>query len=278
MADPNRTDTHAAAGTASAVELRDVDYRVGEAHILKHVSARFHRHRFNMILGPNGAGKSSMLKIATGLARPTSGEVGFAGRPLRSYRTSDLARMRAVLSQHVELAFAMPVREVVMMGRYPHFGRVPTTRDRDIVGHTLELVGMTHKGGQAYATLSGGEQQKVQLARVLAQIWNDDGGQDEKLLFLDEPISGLDVHHQIHILDVARGLLEQRCTVIAVLHDLNIALQYGQRFVVMSGGEVVHETDNPDEIDQGLLEQIYGVRAHRIFDPETSQSIWRFSL
>lgn len=278
MADPNRMETHDGAGSAFAVELHDVDYRVGGAHILKHVSARFRRHRFNMILGPNGAGKSSMLKIATGLAKPSSGEVNYAGRPLRSYRTADLARTRAVLSQHVELAFAMPVREVVMMGRYPHFGRVPTTRDRDIVGHTLELVGMTHQSGQAYSTLSGGEQQKVQLARVLAQIWNEDGSQDEKLLFLDEPISGLDVHHQIHILNVARALLDHHCTVIAVLHDLNIALQYGQNFIVVSAGEVVHETEDPDEIGQDLLEQVYGVRAHRIFDPETSQSIWRFSL
>ncbi|HEX7326610.1 MAG TPA: ATP-binding cassette domain-containing protein [Rhodanobacteraceae bacterium] len=276
-------DTAAAVHTAEAsiapvAVLRDVEYRVGDAHILKHLNVAFRTHRFNVILGPNGAGKSSTLKIATGLVQPSSGEVTYAGRPLRGYRTSELARKRAVLSQHVELAFAMPVREVVMMGRYPHYGRAPSGRDRDIVARALDLVDMTAKRDQAYSTLSGGEQQKVQLARVLAQIWSADDGDGEKLLFLDEPTAGLDVHYQIHILDVARELLQQHCTVVAVLHDLNIALQYGNSFFMVSAGELVRETDDPADINQELIERIYGVRAHHIIDPETHEGIWRFSL
>ncbi|MGA9853005.1 MAG: ATP-binding cassette domain-containing protein [Gammaproteobacteria bacterium] len=259
-------------------ELRDIEYRVGEAHILRNVNVRFRPNRFNVILGPNGAGKSSLLKISTGLAKPSSGEVTYAGRPLRSYRTAELARRRAVLSQHVELAFAMPVGEVVMMGRYPHYGRAPSLRDRDIVKRTLALVEMTNKREQTYSTLSGGEQQIVQLARVLAQIWSEDGNDEEKFLFLDEPIAGLDVHYQIHILDIARELLNHHCTVVAVLHDLNTALQYGDSFFMMSGGSVVHETDAADDIRRELIEEVYGVRAHRITDPENNQSIWRFSL
>lgn len=276
MAEPSRGElTAAAAGT---VELHSVEYRVGEVHILKNVSLRFRPHRFNVILGPNGAGKSSTLKISTGLAKATSGQVTYAGKPLASYRTVELARMRAVLSQHVELAFGLPIREVVMMGRYPHYGRAPSRRDRDIVTRTLDLVDMTAKSEQAYSTLSGGEQQKVQLARVLAQIWTEDGSGDEKFLFLDEPTAGLDVHYQIHILDIARELLRHRCTVIAILHDLNIALQYGNSFFMISKGRLVHETDDPDDIRRELIEEVYGVRAHRILDPETNQGIWRFSL
>ncbi|MGH8396858.1 MAG: heme ABC transporter ATP-binding protein [Gammaproteobacteria bacterium] len=259
-------------------ELCNIEYRVGEVHILKNVNVRFRPNCFNVILGPNGAGKSSLLKISTGLAKPSSGEVTYAGRPLRSYRTAELARRRAVLSQHVELAFAMPVSEVVMMGRYPHYGRAPSLRDRDIVKRTLALVEMTNKREQAYSTLSGGEQQIVQLARVLAQIWSEDGNDEEKFLFLDEPTAGLDVHYQIHILDIARELLNHRCTVVAILHDLNTALQYGDSFFMMSRGSVVHETDNPDDIRRELIEEVYGVHAHRITDPENNQSIWRFSL
>ncbi|MGH8279361.1 MAG: ATP-binding cassette domain-containing protein [Gammaproteobacteria bacterium] len=278
MVEPDDIHASANAQAAPTVELHNVEYQVGDVHILHHMSLTFRAHRFNMILGPNGAGKSSTLKIATGLAKPTSGEVIYTGRLLRSYRTADLARMRAVLSQHLELAFGMPVREVVMMGRYPHYGRAPALRDRDIVKRTLELVGMTEKREQTYSTLSGGEQQMVQLARVLAQIWSEDGDQEEKFLFLDEPISGLDVHHQIRILDVARELLNHHCTVIAILHDLNIALQYGNSFFMISKGQVVRETDSPDDVSRELIEAVYGVRAHRILDPETNQSIWRFSL
>lgn len=278
MADPHSTQNHATALSAATAELHDIEYRVGEVHILKDVNVRFRPHRFNVILGPNGAGKSSLLKISTGLAKPSSGEVTWGGRPLGDYRTAELARSRAVLSQHVELAFAMPVGEVVMMGRYPHYGRAPSARDREIVARTLDLVDMSHKREQTYSTLSGGEQQKVQLARVLAQIWTEGGGGEEKLLFLDEPTAGLDVHYQIHILDIARDLQNHHCTVVAILHDLNIAMQYGNSFFMMSGGRVVHETDDPDGISKELIEQVYGVRAHRIADPETGQGIWRFSL
>jgi iron complex transport system ATP-binding protein len=277
MADPHDIE-HTQASMTAAAELHNVEYRVGDAHILKNVNVRFRPHRFNVILGPNGAGKSSLLKLATGLVKPSAGTVAYAGRPLRAYPTAELARSRAVLSQHVELAFAMPVREVVMMGRYPHYGRVPSAHDREVVARTLELVDMTGKREQIYSTLSGGEQQKVQLARVLAQIWSDDGNDEEKLLFLDEPTAGLDVHYQIHILDIARDLLDRHCTVVAILHDLNIAMQYGNSFFMMNGGRLVHETDDPDDIGRDLIEQVYGVRAHRIIDPETRQGIWRFSL
>lgn len=263
---------------ADLVELHNVEYRVGEVHILRDVSVSFRPNRFNVILGPNGAGKSSLLKVSTGLVKPSSGRVTYTDRPLRGYRTAELAQKRAVLSQHVELAFAMPVREVVMMGRYPYYGRKPSAHDRNIVGHMLELVDMSGKSEQTYSTLSGGEQQKVQLARVLAQIGGSDGASEEKFLFLDEPTAGLDVHYQILILDIARDMLKQHCTVVAILHDINIALQYGDSFFMMSHGRLVHETDRVDDIRQELLEEVYGVRARRILDPDTNQAIWRFSL
>jgi heme transport system ATP-binding protein len=259
-------------------ELRAVRYQVGDSLILDGVTARFRPHRFNVILGPNGAGKSTLLKIATGLLRPSSGDVLYEDRPIKAFSTAALARKRAVLSQHVELVFPMPVQDVVMMGRYPHYGRAPSTRDRTVVERALALVDMTAKRDQHYSTLSGGEQQKVQLARVLAQIWNYDEPREHKFLFLDEPIEGLDVHYQIHMLDVARELLNYECTVVAVLHDLNIAFQYGDSFFFMERGQLVQETDGTDGIRQELIERVFGVRAHRVTDPLNQQTFWRFSL
>jgi heme transport system ATP-binding protein len=259
------------------VEVRGVHYRVGEAQILRDVSVRFRPHRFNVILGPNGAGKSTLLRIATGLLAPTEGDVRYGDRAVSAIGADALARERAVLSQHVELTFPLAVEDVVLMGRYPHYGRVPTPHDRVIVDRALALVAMTHKRRQSYPTLSGGEQQKVQLARVLAQIWNYDDPTHDKVLFLDEPTSSLDVYYQIHLLDVARELLGFRCTVVAILHDLNVAFHYGDSFFVLSEGRLAHEADGSEAISAALLEDVFHVHAHRMTDPENGERFWRFS-
>ena len=175
------------------VDLRGIGYHVGDVAILHDVTVRFQPGRFNVILGPNGAGKSTLLRIAAGLLRPSAGEVLYDGVRVESIGDERLARRRAMLSQHIELAFPLSAEDVVLMGRYPHYGRAPRAIDREIVRHTLALVEMTAKAGQAYDTLSGGERQKVQLARVLAQIWRDADGADPategRVLFLDEPTS-----------------------------------------------------------------------------------------
>ena len=262
------------------VELRQVGYHVGDVRILDDVSVRFRPGRFNVILGPNGAGKSTLLRLATGLVRPTEGEVTYDDQPVASFSAERLARMRAVLSQHVELAFPLPVRDVVLMGRYPHYGRVPRALDREVVRHTLELVGMSHKAAQSYDTLSGGEQQKVQLARVLAQI--DAGGSGAKpshrYLFLDEPTSNLDVHYQLWLLDVARGLLARDCTVVAILHDLNVALEYGDHFLLLDAGRVALEAERADDIPPDVVERVFRVRARRVGGTEGERGYWRFTL
>ncbi|HEX7050036.1 MAG TPA: heme ABC transporter ATP-binding protein [Longimicrobiales bacterium] len=259
-------------------EVEAVRVRAGGTLILDDVSARFQPGRFNVILGPNGAGKSTLLKVATGLLRPSAGEVRYEGRPVSTFTPEALARKRAVLSQHVELAFPLPVQDVVMMGRYPHFRRAPSARDREIVDRALEIVGLDARRTQPYSTLSGGEQQKVQLARVLAQIWNYDDAGEHRLLFLDEPTTSLDIHYQIHLLDIARDLLNHNCTVIAVLHDLNIALHYGDAFFVLDGGRLVHEADRAESIPTELIERVYRVKAYRVEDPANSQALWRFAL
>jgi len=259
------------------VELADVGFRVGRTDILSGVSAAFRPGRFNVILGPNGAGKSTLLRIAAGLLTPSAGAVRYAGHPVEDLDRETLARARAVLSQDVQLVFPLSVEDVVLMGRYPHYGRVPTARDRRIVEGALEVVDLTARRRQPYPTLSGGERQKVQLARVLAQIWSDDRSPGPKVLFLDEPTSNLDVHYQIHILDVARGLLAGDCTVVAVLHDLNAAFEYGDAFYVLEGGRLVETADSAERISAGLLERVFRVHARRAVDPGGGGWYWRFS-
>ena len=265
---------------AAGVALRDVSYRAGNTLILDDVSVRFRPGQFNVVLGPNGAGKSTLLRVATGLAHPTAGQVTYDGEPLTAFGAQRLARTRAVLSQHVELAFPLPVVDVAMMGRYPHYGRVPTPRDREIVDAALALVGMTERAEQPYSTLSGGEQQKVQLARVLAQIWTEDSaaGSESRFLFLDEPTSSLDVHYQLHLLDVARGLLEGRCTVVAILHDLNVAFRYGDHFVLLDAGRVAWNGERAEEIPLSVLERVFRVKARRVGGSGDEGPLLQFTL
>lgn len=263
------------------VELRDVSYRAGDVTILRDVSVRFEAGRMNVVLGPNGAGKSTLLRVATGLAHASSGSVTYDNRAIASFDDQEIARRRAVLSQHVELAFPLEVADVVMMGRYPHFGRVPTARDREIVHEALELVGMLDKAAQAYPTLSGGEQQKVQLARVLAQIWSSggsDGAEAARYLFLDEPTTNLDVHYQLHALSVARTLINANTTLIAILHDLNVAFQFGDHFVLMDRGQVAFEAGSARDVPMEVLERVFDVRARAIVDSDTGEVVWRFGL
>jgi iron complex transport system ATP-binding protein len=260
------------------VEIRDVSYEIDHTRILDHISTTFRARRFNVILGPNGAGKSTLLKIATGLIDPTSGDVRYGNRSLGEFSDSLLSKKRAVLSQQVDLAFSLPIRDVVLMGRYPHYGHTPSPRDLDIVREAIEVVGLTAKKDQPYPTLSGGERQKAQLARVLAQIWHGSGAEENRYLFLDEPTSGLDIHYAIHILDVARSLLELDCTVIAVMHDLNVALQYADAFFFLEKGRLVFETDDGREISRELIERVFSVKARPVIDSGSDKPFWRFGL
>jgi iron complex transport system ATP-binding protein len=259
------------------VELSHVSYRVSDATLLDDVSVAFHRNKFNVIVGPNGAGKSTLMKIASGLTRPTSGSVTYLGQNVSSIANDALARRRAVLSQNVGLAFALTVEEVVLIGRFPHYGATPTRADREIVSKALAEVGITERRKQAYPTLSGGEKQKVQLARVLAQIWAGDKAEKHRVLFLDEPVTGLDVHYQLHILESAKAMLASDCTVIAVLHDLNLAFDYADSVFIIDHGSVVLETADAHGVPASVIESVFDVSAEQVVVPDDGSPIWRFS-
>ncbi|HUI27692.1 MAG TPA: ATP-binding cassette domain-containing protein, partial [Candidatus Kryptonia bacterium] len=169
-----------------------------------------------------------------------------------------LARRRAVLSQQIELTFPLLVEDVVLMGRYPHYRGQPSPRDTEIVSEALAEVDMVGRRLQPYPTLSGGERQKTHLARVLAQIWE---GGEERVLFLDEPTTSLDIHYQLHLLDTARKFLGRGVTIVASLHDLNMAFDYGDRFFLLDSGRLVHEAETARAIPTDLIERVYRVKA-----------------
>jgi iron complex transport system ATP-binding protein len=260
----------------TAVRLDQVSWGAGSARIVSDVTLGFPRGRFNVILGPNGAGKSTLIRLAAGRLTPDGGTVSYWGVPLASFDAAALARRRAVLSQQIEMTFPLAVEDVVMMGRYPHYGSAPQPRDRDIVNEALLLVEMTGRRHQLYPTLSGGERQKTQLARVLAQVWQEERAAEETVLFLDEPTTSLDLHFQLQLLATAKSFLRRGATIIASLHDLNLAFEFGDRFLILDGGRLIHEADTAHAVPQDLIERVYRVKAERITSVDKPR--WFFRL
>src|SRR6185369_9814202 len=148
-----------------------ITFRVGNKALISAISLAFEPGKLHLIIGPNGAGKSTLIKVLARLLRPHSGNVSYEGVDAKDASEADLAKRRAVLSQAVEVAFPLSVREVVMMGRYPHFGGRPGPADEQIVDELMRFFDVTEFKDRDYQTLSGGERQRVNFARVLAQLW-----------------------------------------------------------------------------------------------------------
>ena len=249
--------------------------RIGDRTIVDDISISFAPGRLHVIVGPNGSGKSTFLKAFSGEWTPAAGHVAYDGVGLDRFERIDLARRRAVMTQLPELHFPLSVDEIVMMGRYPHFSFRPTAHDKAICEEVKGLLSIDGLGDRDYLTLSGGERQRVQFARALAQIWEApaDGG---RYLFLDEPVSSLDIHYQHQFLRLARSLVKENIVLIAVLHDLNLALQYADRIVFMRQGRVVAE-GTPDIVTGGLIREVFDIEARLLDDPEGGRSVIVFA-
>jgi iron complex transport system ATP-binding protein len=214
--------------------LENATVAVGGKCLLEKVSYRLAAGEMLAVLGANGAGKSTLLKTLAGERIPNAGEVRLRGRPMGDWAPIELARQRAVLPQSSSLAFPFAVEEVVMMGRAPHVAGVESERDRKLAREAMRQADIAHLARRNYLTLSGGEQQRVHWARVLAQLAGTEGS---RFLLLDEPVSSLDMTHQHRCLELARQLTRQGVGVLAVLHDLNLAAMYADRVLLLRAGK-----------------------------------------
>ncbi|QJD79465.1 heme ABC transporter ATP-binding protein [Spirosoma rhododendri] len=247
------------------LQTEQLTYRIGQRTLVNSVSMRARAGELLAIVGPNGAGKSTLLRLCAGELTPTSGQVAWAGQPLGVYSGSELARLRGFLHQQNTLAFPFRVDELVLMGRYPHYGSQPGETDYAIAEEALRMVDMIAFADRIVTTLSGGEQQRVQLARVLAQLWNVNEG----LLLLDEPTTGLDLLHQHQLLGIARQMARRGYTVVAVLHDLNMAAQYADRLLMLRSGRIEAIGTPTDVLTPTLIERVFNVPVQLINNPIT---------
>lgn len=233
-----------------------VTVRAGRRALLGDVSLAVATGEVVAVVGPNGAGKSTLLRVLTGEAVPEAGQVLCDGRPLSAWTPLALAQRRAVVSQHVAIAFPMSAAEVVGLGRLPWHGTAGAARDGAAMTAALAAAGVAHLGGRAYVTLSGGERQRVQIARALAQL---DGAPRPAALLLDEPTASLDVRHGAAVLALLRRLARDGLAILVVLHDLNEAAFVADRVAVLADGRLEALGPAAAVLRPALLERIYGI-------------------
>jgi iron complex transport system ATP-binding protein len=247
------------------LSVKEIRYHVGKKEILNGISTNFSSGVFHVIVGPNGSGKSTFLKIFSGELKPQEGEVLYEGQNVFHIDKTAMARQRAVMSQQPELYFPLTVAEIVMMGRYPHFTYRPTKKDENICMQAMQKMEVDELISRDYLTLSGGEKQRVQFARVLSQIWEAVKG-EKKFLFLDEAVSHLDLKHQHQLLQIARQLSGLQSTVIVILHDINLAITYADRILFMKQGRIVYDIAKDQEVTTEIIRDVFDVNA-KIFNP-----------
>lgn len=230
---------------------------------VKEVNLSVERGQFVAILGPNGSGKTTLLKLLSGALAPKKGEVLLKGKPLNRYSTKEKAKLISVLGQEEQVAFDFTVEEVVALGRYPHqkgwFGLL-SPQDRKKIEEALVMTRLVHLRHHPFYQLSGGEKQRVLLAKALAQ--------EAEALFLDEPTNHLDINFTIEMLDLLKTWQQSKgLTIVAILHDVNVAALYADRLALMQQGQLqlVEEIDQLK--DAGPLEQLYTMKVEPVAHP-----------
>lgn len=238
-----------------AIEASGVTVRIGTKALVDGVTLTIASGETVALVGPNGAGKSTLLRVLAGEIAPRTGTVTLRGRALQSYPPQALALHRAVLSQHTMVAFPFTVADVVRMGA----GSARGGKADALVAAALAEVDLAAFEERIITTLSGGEQQRAHFARILVQLACGEAVNGPGLLLLDEPTASLDLRHQLDLLEATRRCRARGVTVVAVLHDLNLAALFAGRIVVLDHGRIVADGRPRDILTDAMLEQVFGV-------------------
>ena len=221
------------------LNLENISFRIGSKVLLNNITATFKPGKMNLIVGPNGAGKSTLIKCLSKQLEPSAGKIYVGLKEMSRLSLLQLSKIRAVLSQNIDMAFPLKVWEVVMMGRYAHFQSKPTDVDEQACSEAMRFFDVISLAERNYLTLSGGEKQRVHFARVLAQIWFTQNNETRYLL-LDEPLTFLDIRYQIQFMQQLQTLLKsQNLVVVGVVHDLNLAARFADTLLLLHEGNML---------------------------------------
>ncbi|MGD1884620.1 MAG: heme ABC transporter ATP-binding protein [Paracoccaceae bacterium] len=236
------------------IAATNITLRYGRNTVLDDLSFQADPGQFTAIVGPNGSGKTSLLKALTG-EMPIDGKVSVSGCDIAATPAWHLATLRAVLPQATVLSFPFQALEVVRLGQARN-----TMRDGTLPHQALARVGLSGYEDRFYQELSGGEQQRVQLARVLCQVWTPVENGTPRWLLLDEPVSSLDIGHQLEIMQIARDYANAGGGVIAVMHDLNLSAMFADRVVLMKSGAILADGTASNVLTDQNVSQTYECR------------------
>ena len=253
--------------------LCGLSFGYGERPVLRDISLQLPSGQCYGILGPNGCGKTTLLDLLSGLLQPRSGSVTFHGRPLHAWPKKQLAQRLALVPQDFMVRFGYTVREVVEMGLHPHLHRfgAPTRTDLALIDEALVATGIVDLADRPVTRLSGGEKQRVAVARALAQR--------PEMLLLDEATSNLDIHHSLEILHLIRERFEQHgMQVVAVMHDLNLAAFFCDHLIFLKDGRVLRQGPTEEVLTPETIAAVYGVEAEVRNNPFTNSRQVSFRL
>ena len=239
----------------SIIDIDALTVKAGAKVLISNVSLTIDPGTWCTIVGPNGAGKTSLVETVAGLRRAASGSVSISGQRLSAMNERERARVVSLVPQHPEVPPGMTVREYVSLGRSPYHGllRAPSEEDRMIVDSVFERLSLQEFSERDVVTLSGGERQRMVLGRAIAQ--------STMVMVLDEPITGLDLCHQMDLLELLKTQVEEvGLTIVATMHDLTLAGQFADRLVLLDRGEVVLDGPAGEVVRSRELSQCYGMK------------------
>lgn len=239
---------------SAAIQTENLTFAYHDKLVLEEVSLAIEKGEMLAILGPNGSGKTTLLRILSGVLQG-NGEIKVSGKTVRDYGRRELSRLIAVVPQESQVSFPYTVAETVLMGRASHHNPLAfeSAEDREVARRSMELTDVLRLADRYLHELSGGEKQRVIIARALAQ--------EPGILLLDEPSAFLDLKHQVQILDLLRRLNRERAlTIVAALHDLNLAALYFPRLIMLREGKIYRDGTPSEVLTEKTIEEIYGVR------------------
>lgn len=250
------------------LQVENLSFKIKEKKILKQVGFQVHEGEFVGIIGPNGSGKSTLLKNVYKVLKPQEGKIMFMNRDLLTMNNREMAQQLAVVIQEQEASFDFTVEEVVMMGRHAKKKMMESENeaDREIVHQTLRATGLYEIREQSFITLSGGEKQRAFIARALVQ--------DTPCLLLDEPTNHLDIKYQLELMNLVKA---QKKTVVAVIHDLNIASMYCDRLYALKEGKIVASGTPKQVLTPEFIKEVYEVEAEIVDDTRGQSRILFYS-
>jgi iron complex transport system ATP-binding protein len=247
---------------SALLTAQNISFAYDSRPVLNGISLAVEAGEFAGLIGANGSGKTTLLRLLLGLL-PASGEVWLCGDPLESLNRREIAKRATMVSQETRIDFAFTAREIVAMGRTPYLGRFTPERaiDREAIAHAMRETGTKELAKRPVTEISGGERQRIHLARALAQ--------ETRVILLDEPTANLDLAHQYEALELVREFTQSGGAALAAIHDLSLAARFCDRLLLLSEGKIVAVGSPAEVITESNLAHHFALRARVRYDEET---------